>query len=120
MIWWAATLQAAPLDPAPAAAIELRSTAPAADLVPCIARALAKAGAATPRPIDGGTAIGLHAAGQAEEPDFTIRITEAGPQRVIRASYRHPVTAKLAHRLMAKAGGKCFAAEWRTHEWERR
>lgn len=124
MILWLATMLGAALPgPIPGAAIELRSIAPAAVLVPCIGRALAKAGTIVTLSIEHGTQIDV--LGKAADPAttavpaFSIRIVEAAPQRVIRATYAPPVTAKLAHRLMAQAARECFAQEWRAHEWER-
>lgn len=122
LLWWAMLLDALPHDRGDRAAIELRSLAPAAELVPCIARGLAKDGVIVTQPIDGGTRIELldEPSGEPRDtPRFAIAVTQAGPQRVIHATYRPPVTAKAADRLMARAARRCFREEWRAHEWER-
>lgn len=104
LVWSAMLVDSAPPRPSSAAAIELRSTAPAAELVPCIAQSLARTGAVVTAQIAGGTQIDRHDvridAAADGAPGFSIQVTEAGPQRVIRATYRHPVTVKLAQRLM--------------------
>ena len=124
LFWWATMLDVVPDNADPRAAIELRSLAPAAELVPCIERSLVRTGIVATRPVDGGTQIDVLAkAADVSAPrdavGFSIRITEAGTQRVIRATFQPPVTAAIAQRRMGQAARKCFREEWRTHEWER-
>lgn len=123
ILWWVTMLGSTQVRPAPDATMELRSIAPATELVPCIGGALAKSGTIVTLSIAGGTRIDVldkaNDPASPGAPGFSIEIIEAAPQRVIRATYRPPVTAKLAHRMMAKAAGKCFPHEWQAHEWER-
>jgi hypothetical protein len=105
-----------PVGPYRDAEISIRSDQPATDLVPCIARVLGRAGNVAVLPVKDGSAIDLQDKGTLlglrGTPRFSMQVVDNGEQRLITATYRHPISGKLAQGFVRDAGRKCFAAEW--------
>jgi hypothetical protein len=115
LLLWLMMLADKPVGPYRDAELTVQTALASTQLVPCIARTLARAGNIVTLPIENGTAIDLQdkatILGMRGSPRLSIQVVEINERRQVSATYRHPFTKNGARQFIAEVGKKCFPDE---------